>query len=133
MTTRSRIATFVGLTSSAALLAAGLPLALAGPAAADAETHGTCSASSRWDFDVEREDGGYEVSFEVDSYQPGDRWKLQLSQNGTRFLSEVHVTDGEGEVDVERWRSNEAGRDVFKARGVNQSTGETCTATIRRA
>ena len=91
----------LGATAGIALIAAALPVATAGPASADATSHGSCSSGSLWDFDVEHDDGGYEVSFEVDSNRPGERWTLQLTQNGQRFFTGVRITDREGEADVE--------------------------------
>ena len=115
------------------VLAAGIPLAMAGPASADTEKRGACSDNARYDYEVEKDDGRFEVSFEVDSNVVGQKWRLRLFQDGTRYASQVSTTDREGEADIERDRSNTAGKDRFTARALNLSTGETCKVTITRS
>ena len=130
--TTARSRTLAAGAGVAVLMAVGIPVALAGPASADTEKRGTCSDGARYDYEVEKDDGRFEVSFEVDSNRAGERWRLRLAQDGTRYYSGVGTTDREGEVDVERDRSNTAGKDRFRATATNLSTGETCGVTIVR-
>ena len=114
-----------------AAVATAVPFALATPASAsaDIEKHGTC-AGARYDFDVDRERGGFEVSFEVDSNTPNQKWRLVLFQNGDRVFRDVRTTDGEGEVDFERLRPNTPGADTFRAKAVKLSNGQSCSVRI---
>ena len=126
--TRTRIAAGVGT----AVLAAAVPVALAAPAMADVEKRGACSNGARYDFDVDKDDGRYEVSFEVGSNVRGQQWRLVLLHEGNRAFRDVRTTDREGEVDYERNRPDTAGSDTFRARAVNLGSGETCSVTIVR-
>jgi hypothetical protein len=130
-TRRSRTA--VAGAGVAALLAVGVPLAVAAPASADTEKRGSCSGSARFDYEVEKDDGRFEVSFEVDSDVVGQQWRLRLFHDGQRYASVLRTTDRDGEADVERDRPNTTGEDSFRARAVNARTGEICRVTIVRS
>ena len=125
-------------TRGAAVVAAGAGLvvglgALTVPASADVERRGACSdGKARYDMDVDRDDGRFEVSFEVDSNVRGQRWQIALFQDGRRFFRDTRTTDREGEVEVERDRRNTAGTDSFRARAVNLGNGEVCSVRIVR-
>ncbi|HEX5986652.1 MAG TPA: hypothetical protein VFY86_09045 [Nocardioides sp.] len=114
-----------------AAVATVVPFALAAPASADVEKVGNC-AGARYDFDVDRERGGYEVSFEVDSNTPNQKWRLVLFHNGDRVFRDVRTTDREGEVDFERLRPNTPGADTFRAKAVKLSNGQSCSVRITR-
>ena len=115
---------------AASLVAVPAALALSsGPAAADVERHGTC-AGATYEFTVDRENGGFEVSADVDHATPGSRWRIVLRQDGDRFFRDVRRADHEGEIDVERFRSNTAGDDVFTMKLTRLATDRTCTARI---
>lgn len=116
---------------AAAVVATTVPFALAGPAQADVEKHGTC-AGARYDFDVDRDGGRFEVSFEVDSNVRGQQWRLVLLHNGDRVFRDVRTTDREGEVDYERTRPDTAGADTFRAKAVKLGTGQSCSVSITR-
>ena len=116
---------------AAALVGGTAPLALAAPAQADTEKRGSC-AGARYDFDVDRDDGRFEVAFEVDSDRAGQQWRLVLLHDGDRIFRDVRTTDREGEVDVERHRPDTAGADTFRARAVRLGTGQSCSVTITR-
>ena len=117
---------------TAGLLAVGLPLAVAAPASADTEKRGACSGSARYDYEVEKDDGRFEISFEVDSNVVGEAWRIKLFHDGDRYASVLRTTDREGEADVERDRPDTAGEDRFRARATNVATGEVCKVTIDR-
>ena len=53
-----------------------------------------------------------------------------LRQNGTKFTDVRRVTDAEGEIDLDRVRDNQAGKDRFRFRAVDQVNGEVCTGTL---
>lgn len=125
---RTRIAAVAGT----AALAVAVPVALAAPAMADVEKRGACSNGARYDFDVDKDDGRYEVGFEVDSNARGQQWRLVLLHEGDRVFRDVRATDREGEVDYERSRPDTAGSDTFRARAVNLGSGETCSVIIVR-
>jgi len=122
---------------TAALIAAGaiaLPTSavlLAGPANADVERHGAIG-SGDYDFSVDREGSGYEISFDIDRVTPGSKWKVVLRHDGKRIVNRTLTADHEGELDVETYRSNTAGKDVFKvkAKKVNGAAKASATITV---
>jgi len=120
------------LGATTAVLAASVTVALAAPAVADVEKRGSCGNGARYDFDVDRDDGHLEASFEVDSNVRGQQWRLTLFQNGNRVFRDVRTTDREGEVDFDRNRPDSAGADIFRATAKNLGSGQTCSVTIRR-
>lgn len=94
------------------LLATSLAGVAASPAqAADREFR---YAGADIDFDVERDDGRYEVDVDVDDAAPGSRWRIVLRHNGKVFHKAVHRADSDGEIEVDRERANTRGRDTFK-------------------
>lgn len=109
----------------------------AGPAAADIETRGTCSASSGWEADIEREFGVYGMDFEVKTQKENERWRLTVQQNGKKVYSNTRATtvdfnDRYADVDWEIVRPDRAGvSDRFVLTAKNLTTGETCTTTLR--
>ena len=123
----------IALGATSALVVAGATVAVAAPVLADTERHGACSqGNARYDFDVDRDDGRFEVDLEVESNRPGQKWRLKLFHDGERVLSTVRRTDREGEVEYDRDLRNTAGKDAFRARAVNLGNGEVCTARIVR-
>ena len=110
---------------------------LAGPAAADVETRGTCSASSGWEADIERKYGVYGIDFEVKTQKENERWRLTVQQNGKKVYSNTRVTtvdfsDRYADVDWEIVRPDRAQvSDRFVLTAKNLTSGETCTTTLR--
>jgi hypothetical protein len=124
------------LVAGTTVVAAGLvavPLGLLGasPAHADTERHGSCGRGT-YEFDVDREKGGYEVSFDIDGVRTGSTWRVKLVHDGKVVTKKVHRADREGEVEMDRWRPNTKGSDTFKVRTRNTITGASCSATITR-
>jgi hypothetical protein len=124
---------------AATMLAAGIPFATMSQASAGrsssggVEKEGRCSdGRSRFNFEVEREDGGFKADFEVRKARPGQQWRVKLFHDGNRFYNEVRTTNGDGEIEVERRRPNTSGQDRFRARARNLGTGELCSVTIVR-
>lgn len=114
---------------AAALLATPFVALGATPAqAADREFR--CSGA-RVEFDVERDDGRYEVAVDIDRAPPGSRWRVALRQNGKRFHHRVHRADRDGEVEIDRNRPNTRGRDTFRLRVKKVGGAKACVRTIR--
>lgn len=120
----------VGIAGATLLLIAGVPLAFAVTASADTERRGSCGGSAWFDYEVEKDDGRFEVNFEVNSNRQGQQWQLRLFHDGSRYYSGVHTTDYEGEVDIDWDRPDTSGNDSFRARARNLSSGEVCSVTI---
>ena len=108
--------------ASATLLAVALPLATASSASAVEKRGGCSQGKAHCEFDVEKDDGRFEVDFEVDSNVRGQKWRLTLHHDGKRVFRDVRTTNREGEVGFERNRPNTAGRDAFRAKAVNLGT-----------
>lgn len=124
----SRFTRFTALAATGTLLA--VPVAMiATPAHADVDRTGTCGGG-QYDFSVDREDGGYEVSVDVDRVEPGSRWKVVLRHDGDRFFKRTLTADNEGELDVDRRRSNSSGEDTFRFRAVRADGSASCGRAI---
>ena len=124
---------------AAAVLAAGIPFAAMTPASASGssggvEKEGRCSdGRARYNFEVEREDGGFKADFRVRDARPGREWRVKLFHDGDRFYNRVRTVNGDGEIEVERRRPNTGGADRFHARARNLGTGALCAVTITRS
>lgn len=105
----------------------------AASAAADAgiERRGVCGQSAVYDAEVDREDGGLEVNFDLDRAASGERWRIVLDQNGEGFFNEVRTVDREGEIDVEIQRPDRSGTDEFRMQATRMSGEGNCAVTIR--
>jgi hypothetical protein len=96
-----------------------MPLMLTTPVAnasdSDVERRGSCSGSSRWELDLERDHGRIEVDFEVRQNTAGDRWRVVLKHDGDVFFRDVRIThaddDGGASFDVDRVVADHAGTD----------------------
>ena len=118
------------LTAAVALVAA-VPAAAGGDA--DVIRRGSCSGASNWKLKLGLDDGKIETQFEVDQNRNGQRWRVVLKRDGTRFFRGVRTTHApSGSFEVERKTKNPAGPNRIKARAVNLSSGEICkgAATI---
>ena len=125
---------------AAATLAGGLLVGAApGAQAADIETRGTCSATSRWEAAAELERGRWELEFEVKTAKAGQRWKLTVNQNGSRVATQTTRAVMEDDDDLlraeARWelrRSDHTNeRETFVLKAKNLVTGEVCKTTLR--
>ena len=102
-------------------------------ASQEVQTLGSCSqGKARYELEVDREHGHYEVSFDLDSNRSGQQWRLKLFHDGDRVFNDVRRTDGEREVDFERDRPDTAGKDRFHATARNLGNGEFCSVHIVR-
>ncbi len=126
--------------TAAATLAGGLLVGVAPVAtAADIETRGTCSASSRWEAAGELERGRWELEFEVKTAKAGQRWKLTVKQNGKQVAAQTTravMEDDDDSLRAEaRWELRRADhpneREAFDLKAKNLVTGEVCKTTLR--
>lgn len=130
----NRVRTTVA-TATAGMLAAGawaITPASAAPVAADVERElgGRCSASSTYEFNVEKERKRIDVDVDVEAVRQGQKWKVRVWHNGKRIAKVTRVTDREGEFEVDRNVRNKKGKDRLTFKAVS-STGEVCRATVR--
>lgn len=126
MSILTRITALVG---AGALLAVPATVLVSAPAHADVERQGICEGGS-FEFTVDREGRGFEVSADLDRVQPGTTWKVVLRHDGKRILKRTLRADVEGDLDVERFSGNTAGKDNFKFRATQLNGSATCSATI---
>jgi len=124
----SRFTRITALTASGVLLA--VPVAMiATPAHADVERYGSCGGG-QYDFSVDRENRGYEVSVDLDNVEPGSRWKVVMRHDGDRFFKRTLTADNEGDLDVDRRRGNTSGKDTFTFRAVRADGSASCGRAI---
>lgn len=118
------------LLSATALVAIPASLLVASPAHADVTKSGACG-EGRYELSVDRERGGWEVDADLDNVTPGSKWKIVLKHDGKTYFSGVRTADYEGDLDVDRYRKNTAGKDkfVFKATRVGGSS-TTCKTAV---
>jgi hypothetical protein len=91
---------------------------------------GTCDNRTT-ELSVEKEDGGLEVSFELQSTAPGESWDVVLQQGDTTLLEGQRQTDEDAELDLDS-PADENGGDEFTATATPAAGGEPCTATLTR-
>jgi len=113
----------------ATLLAVPTALVTASPASADIERGGSCGGA-RYELNVDRERGGFEVDADIENAAAGSRWRIVLKHDGKIYYNRIRTTDREGDVDVERFRQNTAGKDRLGLRVKNLRTGEVCRTRI---
>ncbi|MET3963433.1 hypothetical protein ABIE44_003367 [Marmoricola sp. OAE513] len=97
--------------------------------AAESETRGTCAMTS-YELSAEREDGGLEASFELESAAPGETWNVVLKHNGKTLIAGDRVTDEDAEVDLDAFIGKADGDHEFTV-AFTPADGETCTATLK--
>ena len=124
-----KFARTIALTTAAAALAAPIALLSAGPAAADAERNGVCR-NGTYEFNVDTDDGLHEVSVDLDNVTPGTTWRVTIRHDGERVAKRRIVADAEGDVELERTRTNAAGQDTWTFRARQIGTGQGCGASI---
>ena len=90
---------------------------------------GTCG-SATYELSADDEDGGVEVTFEVQSAAPGETWQVVIEQDGTEVYSGTRQTDEDAELDVDATVSEKDGSS-FTATATPQD-GEPCTASLDR-
>ncbi len=117
------------VTAVVALGAVPLSLATAAPAHADAERHGTCG-TGLYELSVDREGGGFDVSVDLDRLAAGQEWRVVIRHDGSKVASVVRRADNEGDLELERYRKNSAGKDAFKFTATRVGGASSCSDTI---
>ncbi len=114
------------IATTALLATAGTTVLVAAPAHADVERRGTC-AGATYELNVDRERGGFEVDADIDDARVGSEWRVAIRHDGKVATSRVLRADAEGELDLDTFRRNTAGKDVFKLT-VTPAGGASCSA-----
>jgi hypothetical protein len=115
-------------TTLVATAAAGSTVLVAGPASADVERRGTC-AGATYELNVDRERGGFEVDADIDGARPGSEWRVAIRHDGGLATSRVLRADDEGELDLDTYRRNTAGKDTFRLT-VTPAGGSSCSVKV---
>jgi hypothetical protein len=115
-------------TTLVATAAAGSTVLVAGPASADVERRGTC-AGATYELNVDRERGGFEVDADIDGARPGSEWRVAIRHDGALATSRVLRADDEGELDLDTFRRNTAGKDTFRLT-VTPAAGSSCSVKV---
>jgi hypothetical protein len=120
----------LALVAVVVVAAAGLGAWVAFADDGEETARGTCGGRS-YELTVEEEDGGLELSFELQSSAPGETWDVVLRQGGTTLLEGQRQTDEDAELDLDA-PADESGDDEFTATATPADGGEPCTATVTR-
>ena len=115
---------------TAAALVAGLGAWWAVDRSVEAQTteRGTCGGAT-WELSAEGEDGGTEVSAELQSSGPDETWEVALVRGDTSLLTGTRTTDGDGEIDVDAYSSGSPGDATYSVT-FTPAEGEPCTASL---
>ena len=116
------------IATTALLATAGTTALVAAPAHADVERRGTC-AGATYELNVDRERGGFEVDADVDNARVGSEWRVTIRHDGKVATSRVLRADNEGELDLDTFQRNTAGKDVFKLT-VTPAGGASCSTKV---
>lgn len=109
MKTSTRVTALAGVT---ALVAVPLTFAAMAPANADVDRQGVCGIGS-YEFSVDKERTGYELDASIENVKPGSSWTFVVRQDGKRLTKVTRTADNEGEVDIDAFAKNTAGKDKF--------------------
>lgn len=93
----------------------------------ETSARGTCENRS-YELSAEKEDGGLEVTFELQSAGPGETWDVAIEQDGTAILSGPRTTDEDGELDVDVFADESSGGEFTVT--ATPETGAACTAAV---
>ncbi|MEO9325340.1 hypothetical protein ABFT23_17745 [Nocardioides sp. C4-1] len=118
------------LTAAAALVAGPAAVLLAPSAAhADVDRSGRCGGGT-YELSVDREDGGYEASVDLDRVKPGTTWRVVVRHEGRVIANVVRTADREGDVEVERFVRNTPGTETFRFTAKRVGTKVACGARV---
>ena len=117
-----------GVAAAAVVIGAGSWWAIDSQVEAQTTERGTCGGAT-WELSAEGEDGGTEVSAELQSSAPGEEWQVELTRDDTSLLTGARTTDEDGEIDVDAYSSGNPG-DATYAVTFTPADGEPCTATL---
>lgn len=132
-TSNGRARRWTGRSAAIALAVTAAAAMTAMPVSADVEREqrGTCDGTSRWELSLEKEFGRIEIDLELDTRRSGRAWRIRMAHDGAAFLTVRRVTDREGEIDLDRRRSDRAGKDRISFRAVDTVNGEVCRGSVR--
>ena len=116
------------IATTAVLATAGTTALVAAPAHADVERRGTC-AGATYELNVDRERGGFEVDADIDGARVGSAWRVTIRHDGKVATSRVLRADDEGELDLDTFRRNTPGKDVFRLT-VTPAGGASCSTKV---
>ncbi len=117
-----------GTAAAAVVIGLGAWWAVDQSVEAQTTERGTCG-SATWELGAEAEDGGTEVSAELQSSGPGEEWEVALVRGDTSLLTGTRTTDEDGEIDVDAFSDGNPG-DATYAVTFTPADGEPCTATL---
>lgn len=122
----------IAAVATAGLLATPLAVLAASPASADADREWRW-AGAKHEFDVEKDDGRFEIDYDLDNAKPGSKWRVVIRHDGKVIHKKRHRADDDGGFDIEKSRRNTSGKDVFKVtvKKVGKS-GSTTRKIVRR-
>jgi hypothetical protein len=110
-----------------AVIGAATHASSAGAKDGDVLVAGSCTARSDAKLELNEEDGGIEVEFEVDQNRNGVRWTVVLHRNGVLVGRRMRVTRGpSGSFEARFVTRNGPGTDRFVATATRP--GERCVA-----
>jgi anti-sigma-K factor RskA len=121
----------IAATALLATAAAGATVLVATPAHADVERRGTC-AGATYELNVDRERGGYDVDADLEGAKAFSTWKVAIRHNGNLAVTRTIKADDEGELDLDTFRKNTAGKDTFKV-VVTPAGGSACSLKVTAA
>lgn len=119
----------VGAALLAVLVAAGAWLAFGAGGDGETTSRGTCG-NATYELSAEDEDGGLEVTFELQSGSPGEVWTVVIEQDGRTVMSGDRRTDEDAELDVDVTVNEDDGTSF--AVTATPESGEACTASVDR-
>ena len=117
-----------GVAATAVVAGLGTWWAVAEGVEAQSSERGACGGAT-WELSAEADDGGTEVSAELQSAGPGEAWDVELLRGDTPLLTGARTTDEDGEIDVDAHASGSPG-DATYAVTFTPADGEPCSATL---
>ena len=117
-----------GIAAAVVVAGAGTWWAVDRSAEAQTTERGTCGGAT-WELSMEAEDGGIEVSAEIQSAGPGEAWEVALLRGDTALLEGTRTTDDDGEIDVDAFTADDSADAVYTAT-FTPAEGEPCTAEL---
>jgi hypothetical protein len=129
-TTRTRRLGLLGTAGSMALTSLAVVAMPTAAAEVERERHGNCTRTSDWELELEKEHGRIEVKVDLDTNRSGRAWQVRLWHNGSLTTSVVRRTQRDGDLEVERIRTDRRGTDTFRFRAVDRVNGEVCTGSL---
>ena len=117
-----------GAAAAAVVVGLGTWWAVDAAVESQATERGTCGGAT-WELSAEGEDGGTEVSAELQSAGPGEEWQVELTADDTSLLTGARTTDEDGEIDLDAYTSGNPGDATYTVT-FTPADGEPCTATL---